>query len=197
MNEKNELRFITIFTAVFLTIFAISAVLMQNYGFLYYTIIASFFIAIMVFHYKKFYLTTPILFGLIILGFLHIMGLYINIAGVRLYDLYLIKNIFRYDNLVHSFGIFVATFVSYNILKPHLNVRIKNNVFLLSLILILMTLGIGVFNEIIELIAVVFLGAAERVGGYFNNALDLVFNLIGTIIASIVIIYYHKKGIKK
>ena len=60
-----------------------------------------------------------------------------------------------------------------------------------------MAMGVGAFNEILELIAVVFLGAAEQVGDYFNNALDLFFNLIGSTIACFFIIHYHKKHIKK
>jgi len=82
------------------------------------------------------------------------------------------------------------------LLKPHINKKFKNNTALLALILILIAMGTGAFIEIIEFNAVVFLGAAERVGDYFNNTLDLVFNLIGSIIACFFIIYHHKKETK-
>ncbi|MBW2965912.1 hypothetical protein KY342_02290 [Candidatus Woesearchaeota archaeon] len=196
MKEKTELKFISIFTATFLAIFIISALIMKNYEFLIYTIIASILISIMVFYYQKFYLTPHILLGLIILGLLHIAGLYLHLNGTRLYDIYLINNIFRYDNLVHSFGIFVITFIGYNLLKPHLGKHIKYNKFLLSLILILIAMGIGTFNELLELGAVIFFNAAEKIGDYLNNALDLFFNLIGSIIACFFIIHYHKKTYK-
>jgi hypothetical protein len=45
----------------------------------------------------------------------------------------------------------------------------------------------------LEFTAVVFLGAQESVGNYLNNALDLVFNLLGSIIAVFFIFPYHRK----
>ena len=86
---------------------------------------------------------------------------------------------------------------AYNLLNPHLDKKIKHNKILLSLIIILIASGIGAFNEIIEFFAVVFFNAAKGVGGYFNNALDLVFNLIGAIIASFIITKYHSVRIKR
>ena len=195
MKEEFKLKIISIFTALYLVIFAITTFLDKNYEFLYYIIIMGIFIAIVVCYHKKFHLTLHIIVGLSILGFMHIAGGVFYPFGTRLYDVYLIKNIFRYDNLMHSFGIFIATFVGYNMLRPHLNKKLKNNIFLLSLILILIALGIGAVNEVLEFGAVVFLGAAKDVGDYFNNALDLFFNLIGSIIASLFIVHYHKKGI--
>jgi len=42
-------------------------------------------------------------------------------------------------------------------------------------------------------VAVVFIGAQETVGDYFNNTLDLVFNMIGAVIACFFIFPYHRK----
>ena len=197
MKEELKLKIISIFTAVYLILFTIATLMYKNYEFLYYIIIIGIFIAIIVHYHKNFHLTPHIIVGLSILGFMHIAGGIFHPFGTRLYDIYLIKNIFRYDNLIHSFGIFIATFIGYNMLKPHLNKRLKNNIYLLSIILILMALGIGSVNEVLELGAVVFLGASKQVGDYLNNAFDLFFNLIGSVIASIVIIYYHKKELEK
>ena len=186
MKEKIELRLMFWFTIINLTIFTILSVIKQNYEFLYYTFILSVLILIIVLYHKKIHLTKHILLGLTILGAMHLFG-------TRLYDIWFIPNILKYDNIVHAFGVFVATFVVYNFLRPHLDRKIKHNSFLLSMILILIAMGIGAFNEILELGAVVFLGASKQVGDYMNNALDLVFNLAGSIIASIVIVRYHKK----
>jgi hypothetical protein len=57
-------------------------------------------------------------------------------------------------------------------------------------------MGTGAFVEIIEFSAVVFLGAAEQVGDYFNNAIDLLFNLTGSGIACFFIMHYHRKANK-
>jgi hypothetical protein len=54
-------------------------------------------------------------------------------------------------------------------------------------------MGIGAFNEVFEFVAAAFLGASDNVGSYANNALDLVFNLVGSITASIYLMYYHGK----
>ena len=46
----------------------------------------------------------------------------------------------------------------------------------------LASLGLSAINEIIEFSTVAFFNA-DGVGGYHNNALDLVFNLMGILLA--------------
>jgi len=145
-------------------------------------------------YHKKLHLSKTLLFGLTLLGLMHILGGNVHLFGVRLYDLWLIPEIFKYDNLVHGFGIFLATLVAYNLLRPHLDVKMKHNPYFLSLILILIAMGIGAFNEVLELGAVLFLNAGSGVGDYINNAFDLFFNLIGSVIACVFIIRYHLKN---
>ena len=157
----------------------------------------SILIFIIVLYHKKAHLTYHILIGLTIGGALHIFGGNIYLGTTRLYDYWLIPHYFKYDNLVHTFNTFVATFVIYSLLKPHLDKKLDHNSFLLGLLLVLITMGLGAFNEILEFGAVIFLGAAKQVGNYFNNALDLVFNLIGSSLAVIRIIIYHKRLYKK
>ncbi len=196
MKEELKLKLVSIFTALYLIVFAVLTLISKNYEFLYYIIIIGIFIGIIIHYHKSFHLTPHIIISLSILGFMHFAGGIFHPFGIRLYDLYLIKNIFRYDNLIHSLGIFIATFVGYNLFKPHLSKKIKYNMFLLSLVIILIAMGVGAFIEVLEFGAVVFLGAAKQVGDYFNNALDLFFNLVGSIIACFFIIHYHKKQIK-
>lgn len=193
MKEQTELRLMFWFTVAYLAFFTVLAIVNRNFEFLYYTFIMSAIIFIIVFYHKKIHLSMHLFFGLTILGVLHIFGGNIHIGGIRLYELWLLPNIFRYDNLVHSFGTFVATFAVYSLLRPHLDVKIKHNYFLLALLLISITMGFGAFNEILELGAVLFLGAAEQVGDYFNNAFDLVFNLLGSIVACVIILEHHAK----
>lgn len=197
MKKEPRLKLISIFTAVYLVLFTIITLIYNNYEFLYYIFVLSILIGAITYKYKNIHLTPHLIISLSILGFMHFAGGTFHLFGTRLYDLYLIKNILKYDNLVHSFGIFIATIVGYNLLKPHLSDKVKNNKFLFSFILILIAMGTGAFVEIIELIGVAFLGAAAGVGDYFNNALDLVFNLVGSIIASIVITYHRKKELEK
>ena len=50
-------------------------------------------------------------------------------------------------------------------------------------------------EKMAEFIAVVFLDAGARAGDYMNNALDLVFNFCGTLVASIMLVL--RKRIKQ
>jgi len=112
-------------------------------------------------------------------------GIYIK--GTRLYEIMLIDlvgapyYIFKYDQFVHMFGFGVATLAMYYLIEPYLKFDHKKWV-ALSIILIMAGLGVGALNEIIEFFASVML-SRTGVGGYENTALDLVFNLVGAIIA--------------
>ena len=195
MQEKTELKIMFWFTIIYLTIFTLLAIFKKNYEFLYYTFVLSALILIIILYHKKLHLTNHIIAGLIILGILHILGGNIHILNTRLYDLWLIPpNILKYDNFVHTFGGFIATIVSYSFIRPHLDNKIKNNYLLTFIIITSIAMGIGAFNEIIELCAVLFFEATKQVGDYMNNALDLVFNLLGSIIACMYILKYHMRG---
>ena len=151
MKEELKLKIVSIFTALYLIIFTLITVISKNYEFFYYILIICIFIGIIIYRYESFHLTPYIIIGLSIIGFMHIAGGIFHPFGIRLYDTYLINNFLtlRYDNLVHALGIFIATFIGYNILSPHLSLKIKNNKFILALILILMALGVGAIVEIL------------------------------------------------
>ncbi len=195
MKEETKIKMLFLYMFVYIIIFAIFAIYYRNYEFIFYIFITTILVVITYLSYKHIRLSYHIIFGLAILGSLHILGGSLHIGQTRLYDFWLIKGIFRYDHLVHSFAMFISTFVAYNILGPRLDFKIERHPFFFFALLVLIALGIGAVNEILELFAVVFLGAANGVGDYMNNALDLLFNLIGSIIASIFVYYYHVKGI--
>ncbi|MBS3131492.1 DUF2238 domain-containing protein [Candidatus Woesearchaeota archaeon] len=195
MENKNELKIILIFTLLYLALFTLLALWKENYEFLFYIFVLSSLILLVVLYHKKIHLSIMVISGLSILGLMHVSGGNIHLGGTRLYDIYLLGGILRYDQLVHTFGVFIATLVGYSMIKPYLDHRIKHHPLILSIILILIALGVGAINEIIEFMAVLFLGAEEAVGDYFNNAFDLVFNTIGSIIACFFIYNYHKKQI--
>jgi hypothetical protein len=195
---KIKTRNTIIFVSFYLILFSILALRRLNYEFFFYNIIIAIIVFILYKIHKEIHLSTGIITGLIIAGVLHILGGNVHIGATRLYDFWIINGLIRYDNLVHMFSIFVATLIAYNLISPYINYKIKKDWFYLSSLLILIALGIGVLNEIIELLAVLFLNASETVGGYMNNAMDLVFNLIGSVIASIYIwFHYEKDNIEK
>jgi putative membrane protein len=75
------------------------------------------------------------------------------------------------------------------ILKPHLKQPI-NHWTAISIVIIMAGLGVGALNEIVEFTAVV-ITPETGVGGYNNTSLDLVADLIGAIIAMIIIRKMH------
>jgi len=123
----------------------------------------------------------PILWGLTIWGLLHMAGGNIRVGDDILYGLQLIPVVLRYDELVHAFGFGTATLVCHHLLKPCLRDGL-DRWRTLSILIVLMGSGLGAINEIIEFIAVKTL-PETNVGGYDNTLWDLIFNLIGGLLA--------------
>lgn len=197
MTEDTKFRLLLSLTITYLVFFSILGALKRNYEFLYYTIVISILIVIIVVYREKLHLTIPVIGGLTILGALHVLGGNIFVGETRLFDLWLIPHFFRYDNLVHTFGSVVTTLVVYNLVALILYSKIRAHSFLLLIILVLMVMGVGALYEIIELGAVVAFGVALRVGDYMNNALDLFYNFLGTIVTSLFVLRYNKRKVKK
>lgn len=184
---------ILIFTLVYMTAFTAYALWNANNEFLYYTIMIVLMIYLVLTVDKRLRLAPFIILNLSLLGFFHLLGGNYYVGNTRLYDYWIVPNHFRYDNFVHTYGSFIATLTLYSMIANFVDEKLKKNHVVFSLILILMAAGIGTFVELFELSAVVFLGAGDQVGGYFNNAFDLFFNLIGAILASIVIYFYRER----
>jgi putative membrane protein len=139
------------------------------------------------------------LWGYSIWAILHLFGGGLTIGDTRLYDLMLINlvgepyNVFKYDQFVHffcyvAFGLLLAeASVHYKILKTKFS----------FFVVMLAALGLGALNEVIEFGAVVFLDAADGVGGYYNTALDLVFNSVGAIVGVLLVKYSKKTNLTK
>ncbi len=193
MKEKTVVSVLFWFTVCYLVLFSIIASVQKNYKFLYWVGIMSVFIFIILVYYKRLHLSVSLITCLTIFGAMHIMGGNIYINSIKLYDTWLIPGIFRYDNLVHTFGTAITTLIAYNILQPKMGNSRPHRPFAFTLMLVLIAMGIGALNEVVEFFAVVFLGAGHAVGDYFNNQLDLVYNLIGSIIVAVFLYYHHKK----
>ena len=91
-------------------------------------------------------------------------------------------HILRYDQVVHLFGFGVATLICHHLLTPYLRENLMNRRTLLILV-VLMGSGVGAINEIVEFLAVLTV-PETHVGGYENTLLDMVFNLMGAMIAA-------------
>ena len=177
---------VIIFTVVFL--------MRRNYEFLGYVGIILLFGFLILYTNKKVEYPNFLLWGLWLWALMHMAGGGVFIGGKKLYTLILIPlvgepyNIFRYDQLVHIFGFAFATYFMFVILKPSLK---EKRWVSLSIVIIMAGLGAGALNEIVEFLTTVLI-PETGVGGYINNALDLVSDIIGAIIAMFFI--YRKEG---
>lgn len=190
-------RKILIFTFAYLTLFTASAIYENNFEFLFYTgiMLVLIWLAIDVYHRVK--LEKWIIGSLSLLGLLHLAGGNLFYRGTRLYDIEWFRQplLIRYDNLVHLFGTFILTFLVFNLVQPIIDLNLRKTKRLLFMgMLILMALGVGSLNELIEFIAVIAFNAADRVGDYDNNARDLVFNFVGSVMATAIIYHYYRES---
>lgn len=197
MGLKKEHWFLIGFTLLYILAFTTYYVSIGNYEFLGYVFVLAFFFLLVLFTLEKNKFDSFILWGLSIWGFLHMSGGGIRIKGDVLYNLHLIDlinsgeiYILKYDQFVHCFGFFIATLVVWHLLKPYLNKDSSHKV--IYPLVVLGGMGLGALNEIIEFVATIII-PGTNVGGYVNNALDLVFNTIGAIIA-VILIHFRRKN---
>ena len=178
-------------TLLILLGFLVKAIAIKNYEFIgYWIVLVILFLVVIKLESKfKFPSWSLVLFAIWSIG--HMAGGLIMIGNTKLYDLMLIHVlgdpffILKYDQVIHTFCYFAISILVYFVLKKY----IKKSSSVLIVFSALAALGIGLLNEVIEFGMVIFAGAADAVGGYYNTALDLVFNLIGALFGPI---FAHK-----
>lgn len=179
--------------AAFLIYFSIH----KNYEFFGYIFPAAILLCLLIYSDKYYNYPRIAVWGLILWILSHMLGGSIYFAGTRLYEIILINLIDRggelvvlkYDQIIHFYCFVVITFIIYFISKKYLK---KQNVVTIILV-ILAGMGVGALNEIIEFMMVLFANSAATVGGYYNNTLDLVFNMLGAILGAIIATGFGKK----
>lgn len=195
MLKKGEI-FLFLFNAVYIIAFAFYYISIKNYEFLWYIAVAVFFVLLIGLTLHKSNFDYIILWGLSIWLLLHMAGGGIRVGGNVLYALQLIPIyqsgeifILKFDQFVHFFGFGVTTLVAYHLLKPYLNN--KTNYKVIYVLLVAISMGAGALNEIVEFMAVLAF-PNTGVGGYYNTALDLVFNTFGAIFG-VVLIHFRRR----
>lgn len=187
---------ILITNIVAIILFTISFISRSNFEFLIYVGVILIFLAILLLTNHKINYPNPVLWMLTLWAIMHMAGGGIIINDAVLYKLVLLPIIgepyliLKYDQLIHAIGFAAATLVAYYVAKPQLKKSFSWGA--VSFIVIMAGLGLGALNEIVEF-AVTVIVPETNVGGYVNTALDLVFDLIGCIIAMIYIYIKEKK----
>lgn len=170
--------------------------LQENYEFLWYVAVMVFFFAVLVLTIKRVQLPLSILWGLSLWGLLHMAGGGVRIGDDVLYAYVVLPLIeqgelllIKYDQLVHAFGFGVTTLVVHHLMGRYVEPMRRG--FVYFLLIVMAGTGFGVLNEIVEFTAVLAF-SETGVGGYYNTALDLVFNTLGAVLAGYGIYRYER-----
>ncbi len=133
---------------------------------------------------------TSLLLSMSLVGLLHVAGGGVTINNTPLYSypLAMLYNgpspdffILKYDQVIHFLGFGLVALILRYILLRYAPTILR---FPRALFAGFAALGLGALNEISEFVAVLAF-TRTGVGGYFNLALDLSFNLLGIIVAMI------------
>jgi len=195
MLKKGQLP-IMITSSLILAFFLVYFIATKNSEFIVYTIIVLLLAWLVIGTMKNLQLPNIVLWGLLAWATMHLAGGAFSFFGTRLYDTIFIAivgepyNILRYDQLIHIFGFGVATLTVYFLIKPKL--KPNHKWVALSIVLVMAGTGLGALNEILEFMTTV-ISPVTGVGGYINNSVDLVSNLIGAVIAMVGIYFYERK----
>ncbi len=185
-----------LFNVLYVLIFAWYYLSVKNYEFLWYIAILTFFLVLILSTLGRTRFDGVVLGGLSLWGLLHMLGGGLKVGEGVLYKYVVFdwigtgeQQILKFDQVVHFLGFGITTIIFYHLLKPYLGARVNFKV--LYPLLVLGGMGFGALNEVVEFAAVAFFGQTG-VGGYWNTALDLVFNMLGAIVAIFFIHYYYR-----
>ena len=184
------LLYTSIITLLF---FTVKIFINKNYEFLFYLFVVILLMGLILKAHKKVKFPMYVLWNLYLWATLHLAGGNLYIQETKLYDYIFYPfigepfNILKYDQVIHAYGFFVATLAIYYSIKPLLK-RNHNGWIALGVVVVMAGLGLGALNEIIEFTTTI-ITPDNGVGGYINNALDLVTDLIGALLAFIFIKY--------
>ncbi|MBM3230902.1 DUF2238 domain-containing protein [Candidatus Peregrinibacteria bacterium] len=192
---RNELWYVTLFTLSYLAIGSMFALQIENWEFiLYIAVILLLGLAVLTLHARVRF-TQGVLWLLSVWGLFHLLGGLLTVspvwpidAGAKpvLYNLWLIPYVLKYDHVMHLYGFGICTWVCWQMLRSIMPRNLRHPLELV--IAILASNGLGAWNEIVEFLAVMWI-PDNNVGGYVNTGLDLVSNLIGSLIAACIIWY--------
>lgn len=174
----------------YMLIFMGLAVQTHNIEFLFYGGTMIIILLLIIHMDKRVQFGTLVLSGLSLWGFLHLAGGVIPVPAAWvatddltpvLYDVRPISYLPKYDQVVHALGFGVSLLAAYEALQAHFKKALPLNLPIASTLL-LVAMGLGAVNELIEFAAVVLI-PNTNVGGYMNTGWDLVSNATGALIA--------------
>ena len=192
------------FTALYLVPAAINAVATGNFEFVFYTLVMVVLIAVVWTVDRHVRLSQGALWGLSAWGLMHMAGGLLTIpdswpastAGTSvLYSLWLIPDRLKYDQVVHAFGFALTTWICWQGLAAAMRRRGVEPTPSGGLLVLCAAagMGFGALNELIEFAATILV-PQTNVGGYMNTGWDLVSNLVGCVLAAVIIRLTHDRA---
>lgn len=176
-----------LFTVAYVAAFSVYFLSIGNYEFIVYILTMAALIALIGLSLRKAEYPPAMLWALTLWGLAHMAGGGVPVDGSVLYNLRLVPIVdtgevfvLKYDQLVHAYGFGVAAWVLRHLLVRHFPAT--RGTWTAYVFPALASMGLGAVNEIIEFSAVLMV-PDTNVGGYYNTALDLVFNALGAVIA--------------
>lgn len=193
---------VSLFTGGYLLAAAVFAFARGNLEFVFYIAVMAILIGVVLTVHLRVSLSSATLWCLSAWGGLHMAGGLVHVPGGWpvagganvLYNLWLVPQVLKFDQLVHAYGFGVATWVCWQGLRAGVarqrneGQRDQSVQTTPGLVLLAATagMGLGAVNEVIEFVAVLLL-PNTNVGGYINTGWDLVANLIGCLVAALLI----------
>ena len=151
------------------------------------------------------HLSSGLLWGLSLWGALHLFGGTVTLPEGWLasgpervfYNLWIIPERLKYDQVVHAFGFGMTTWLCWQALRSALVKRCGSPGAVqlswgLAILCIAAGMGFGALNEVLEFAATLTV-PNTNVGGYENTAWDLVSNLVGSVLAMTVIACHERR----
>jgi len=195
MQIDRALLPVALFTSSYLLLAAIFAVMGGNSEFVFYIAVMAVLIAVVLIVHRKVQLKPATLWGLSIWGLLHMAGGLVTLppawptAGESpvLYNLWLVPDRLKFDQLVHAYGFGMATWVCWQGLQAAMQAVAGSRLRPTPGLLVLVAaagMGLGAMNEVVEFAAVLLI-PDTNVGGYMNTGWDLVANLAGCTVAAV------------
>ncbi len=193
MSTRNLIPVIA-FTAVYLLAAAAWIVAIGDYEFLAYIVILLILAGVLWVVHRRVELPLALIWCLSVWGALHMAGGLVplpdgwDVGGKTnvLYNWHIAGPYFKYDQVVHAYGFGITTWLCFcglRSLAP--NLPMPPSFGALALCAAAGT-GFGALNEVIEF-TITLLVPENNVGGYVNTAMDLVYNLLGAVLAAIVL----------
>lgn len=167
--------------AVALVGFTILAAVNGNAEFLFYAATMLVMAGVVFAVDRLIHLSLLAIYGLLAWAFMHLAGGNVPVGDAVLYNYRPAPWLPKYDQATHAFGFAVATLVCWECLRSALAKRSSEPprpTFGLVAACVLMGIGLGALNEVIEFAAVLTM-PDTNVGGYTNTGWDLVSNLAG------------------